>query len=136
MGPAARCFPPHANFGQWLRWEAALEEIRTYYSVPGAFRYRAIRQPGRGVTQIIDASPIAAAVALRAQSSRHFPDGKMQLTTIFPSSIERDGPILCLNACKDHQKLRRLDCMIGQPVGWNDGSAAALRISISARHVT
>jgi hypothetical protein len=25
--------------------------------------------------------------------------------------------------------------MIGQPVGWNDSSAAALRISISARHV-
>ena len=26
--------------------------------------------------------------------------------------------------------------MIGQPVGWKCGSAAALRISISARHVT
>ncbi len=26
--------------------------------------------------------------------------------------------------------------MVGQPVGWNNGSAAALRICISARHIT
>ena len=25
-------FPIRANFGQWLRWEAALEEIRAYYA--------------------------------------------------------------------------------------------------------
>ncbi len=44
-----------------------------------------------------------------------------------------------MNECKEiYRKLRALDCPVGQPVGWNgrNGSAAALRICIGARHVT
>jgi hypothetical protein len=131
-----RCFPPHANFGQWLRWEAALEEIRAYYSVPGTFRHQAIRQLGSGITQIINASPSLRLLPRAPDQAGVDFDDDAQPATIFPFTIERDGRGLSLNACKAiHQKLRRHDCMIGQPVGWNDGSAAALRISISARHV-
>jgi len=44
---------------------------------------------------------------------------------------------LSLDECKEiYRKLKAHDCLVGQPVGWNDGSAAALRICISARHVT
>ena len=35
-------FPVRANFGQWLRWEAALEEISAYYRVPDEFRRTAL----------------------------------------------------------------------------------------------
>jgi hypothetical protein len=132
------CFPSKPNFGQWLRWEAALEEIRAYYSVPEAFRHQAIEQLGNGITQIIDASP-----SLRLLPQQHcetgvvLDDDEQQPATIFPFTIERDGCGLSLNACKEiYQKLRGHECMIGQPVGWSNGSAAALRISISARHVT
>jgi hypothetical protein len=133
-----RCFPPIANFGQWLRWEAALEEIRAYYGVPGAFRHSAIEQLGNGIRQTIEASPSLRLLAQQSdQAGASLDDDEKQLTTIFPFTIERDGGGLSLNACKEiYQKLRRHDCMIGQPVGWNGGSAAALRISISARHVT
>ncbi len=31
-------FPVRMNFGQWLRWEAAIEEIGAYYRVPDTFR--------------------------------------------------------------------------------------------------
>ena len=51
------CFPPRMNFGQWLRWEAALEEIRTYYRVPDTFRRVALEQLRAGITQIISTSP-------------------------------------------------------------------------------
>jgi hypothetical protein len=131
------CFPPHANFGQWLRWEAALEEIRAYYRVPGAFRHSAIEQLGSGIRQIIDASPSLRLLPWQSDQAGVFlDDDEQQLTTIFPFAIERDGGGLSLNACKEiYQKLRKHDCMIGQPVGWNGGSAAALRVSISARHV-
>ena len=41
-------FPIRANFGQWLRWEAALEEIRAYYDVPDEFRRMALTTFGDG----------------------------------------------------------------------------------------
>ncbi len=50
-------FPIRANFGQWLRWEAALEEIRAYYSVPDEFRQMALTAFGEGVEWIIASSP-------------------------------------------------------------------------------
>jgi hypothetical protein len=132
------CFPPIANFGQWLRWEAALEEIRAYYCVPGAFRHSAIEQLGSGIRRTIEASPSLRLLPQQSdQAGVSLDDDEQQLTTIFPFTIERDGGGLSLNACKEiYQKLREHDCMIGQPVGWKCGSAAALRISISARHVT
>jgi hypothetical protein len=131
------CFPPRANFGPWLRWEAAMEEIRAYYDVPEAFRRSAVAQLGSGISQMIDASrslrrlhqpPDQAGIALD--------DEEQQLTTIFPFTIQRDGSSLSLNECKEiYRKLRAHDCLVGQPVGWNNGAAAALRICISARHV-
>ena len=132
-----RCFPPQANFGQWLRWEAALEEIGAYYSVTKTFRHQAIRQLGSSIRQIIDVSPSLRLLPHEPDQAGVFLDDEAQPATIFPFMIERDGSGLSLDGCKEiYQELRRYDCMIGQPVGWNNGSAAALRISISARHVT
>jgi hypothetical protein len=132
------CFPLRANFGQWLRWEAALEEIRAYYGVPEAFRRSAIEQLGSGITQMIGASRSLRLLPHQPDQAGAFPDDEEQeLTTIFPFALERDGSRLSLNECKEiYRKLRAHDCPVGQPVGWNNGSAAALRICISARHVT
>ncbi len=41
-----RGFESRPNFGQWLRWEAALEEIKAYYQVPDAFRALALKELG------------------------------------------------------------------------------------------
>ena len=133
-----RCFPARANFGQWLRWEAALEEIRAYYSVPEAFRRSAVEQLGSGIAQIIGASPSLRLLPRQTDEAGAFPDDEeQQLPTIFPFTIERDGGRLSLNECREiYRKLRAHEYMVGQPVGWNGGSAAALRICISARHIT
>jgi hypothetical protein len=42
---------------EWLRWEAALEDIRAYYNVPDEFRLAALTTFGKGVRRIIAASP-------------------------------------------------------------------------------
>jgi hypothetical protein len=42
---------------EWLRWEAALEDIRAYYNVPDEFRLAALTMFGQGVQRIIAASP-------------------------------------------------------------------------------
>ena len=119
------CFPLRANFGQWLRWEAAMEEIRAYYSVPEALRRATIEQLGSGISHIIDASRSLRRLAFAAGSGRRIAldDEDQQLTTIFPFTIQRDGSSLSLNECKEiYRKLRTHDCLVGQPVGWNNGS--------------
>jgi hypothetical protein len=133
-----RHFAPRANFGQWLRWEAALEEIRAYYGVPEAFRRAAIEQLGNGIRQTVDASPSLQLLPSQSdQVGAVLDDEEQQLTTIFPFTIEREGRRLSLDECKDiYRKLRANGYMVGQPVGWNNGAGAALRICISARHVT
>jgi hypothetical protein len=132
-------FPLHTNFGQWLRWEAALEEIRTYYRVPDAFRRLALEQLGAGIMQVISSSRTLRLLPDQLDhASASLDDEERESTTIFPFTIERDGGRLSLNECKDiYKKLRAHGWLVGQPVGWNgsNGSVAALRICISARHV-
>ncbi len=50
-------FERRPNFGQWLRWEAALAEIGSYYAVPGAFRARALAELAAGIDSMIALSP-------------------------------------------------------------------------------
>src|SRR5947207_2779490 len=46
-------FLTRPNFGQWLRWEAALEEIRAYYAVPTEFRRTALAALGEAIAGLI-----------------------------------------------------------------------------------
>src|ERR1700742_3884135 len=88
-------FPVRANFGQWLRWEAALEEIRAYYSVPDDFRRIALETFGNGVEQIIASSP-----SLRLLPPQQRPPGEgvdddeLAERTIFPFVIEQVDSVL------------------------------------------
>jgi hypothetical protein len=148
-------FPIRANFGQWLRWEAALEEIRAYHDVPGEFRARALTEFGEGVRRIVASSP-----ALRLLPPQQRPehggvdDEELAQPTIFPFTIRHRGRTLALDECrKIHRALARdarmevfVDargrdpqiaatiCLIGQPVAMGEG--AALRICAGARLVT
>jgi hypothetical protein len=153
-------FPVRINFGQWLRWEAALEEIRAYYSVPDEFRLLALTTFRTGVERIIASSPL-----LRPLPPQQKPEGagaddeELAQTTIFPFAIRRGDRLLSPSDCrKIYRGLARdaLDavsasgrgrapeiaakpCLIGQPVALNEveqGPVAALRISASARLVT
>jgi hypothetical protein len=149
-------FPIRANFGQWLRWEAALEEIRAYYSVPDDFRRSALETFGEGVERIIASSP-----SLRLLPPQQRPagegvdDDELAQRTIFPFVIRHGDRVLSLEQCRKlYRALARDDasaagaddpaiaakpCLIGQPValGCGEGQpAAALRICAGARLVT
>ena len=152
-------FPSRPNFGQWLRWEAALEEIRSYYCVPDAFRRSAVLELGACIGQSIGASPSLRLLPLQQSAPNgSVDDEEMALTTIFPFTIEREGRAFTPDECRDIYRELARDardvvaanragageiaaqvCLVGQPVelGGRDGTAtAALRICIDARCVT
>jgi hypothetical protein len=152
-------FPVRTNLGQWLRWEAALQEIGAYYSVPDEFRRSALKTFGQEVELIIASSP-----SLRALPPQQRPDDggvddeELAATTIFPFLIRRDERALSLGDCrKIHRALARDArhavpanscgqpeiaaklCLVGQPValgGFERHPIAVLRICAGARLVT
>jgi hypothetical protein len=148
-------FPIRANFGQWLRWEAALEEIRAYYEVSDDFRLRALTEFGDGVQRIIASSPSLHLLPLQQRpEDGSLGDEELAQPTIFPFVIRHHGRVLPLDDCRKiyralardarmdvsadargrDQKIAAQLCLIGQPVAL--GESAALRICASARLVT
>jgi hypothetical protein len=146
-------FPVRANFGQWLRWEAALEEIRAYHEISDEFRSRALTEFGEGVQRIIASSPSLRPLLPQQRLERDsLDDEELAQPTIFPFVIRHHGRFLALDDCrKIYRALARdvgadvcrderdLDvaaqiCLIGQPVAM--GESAALRICAGARLVT
>jgi hypothetical protein len=151
-------FPVRSNFGQWLRWEATLEEMRAYYAVPDEFRRSALIEFGREVERIVAASP-----SLRPFSPQRHPrdddNEEFDQPTVFSFLIERAGRYLSPAECTSIYRALAQDmryslcdgedesgahlaaqpCLIGQPValsGADGNPIAALRICASARLVT
>jgi hypothetical protein len=126
-------FSGRFNFGQWLRWEAALEEMRLYYAVPENFRRHMPFMFGESVEY-------------RAQTASHLDILKAgrglaaEPPTIFPILSSKGGVPLSEALCAAlYRAMRREDarasaCQIGQPVAL-PGGKAALRLSLSARMV-
>ena len=148
-------FPIRSNFGQWLRWEAALEEIGAYYRVPDEFRLMALTTFGKGVERIIASSPSLRLLPPQQRPGATGADNE-ELTqrTIFPFVIRHGGGVRSLDDCRAiYRALARgaaspasadpenaaKPCLIGQPVALGCDErhpAAALRISASARLVS
>jgi hypothetical protein len=146
-------FPIRANFGQWLRWEAALEEIGAYYRVPAEFRATALTTFGKGVERIIASSPSLRLLPPQQRKGETGPgDEELTQRTIFAFAIERGNRVLSLDDCRALYRALAgnaadaapaeddgTPCLIGQPValGRHERSpAAVLRISAGARLVS
>ena len=150
-------FPVRENFGQWLRWEAALQEIRAYYNVPDEFRLSSLTTFGEGVEWIIASSPSLRLLPPQQRAGGEgIDEDEFSQRTIFPFVIRRGDRILSLEACKKLYRALARDavdvasadapvavaskpCLIGQPVALGGGEgqpAAALRICAGARLVT
>jgi hypothetical protein len=148
-------FPIRANFGQWLRWEAALDEIRAYHHVPDEFRSLALTVFGKGVEQIIASSPSLHLLPPQQRpEDGSVDDEELAQTTIFPFVIRHNGRVFSLDDCRKIYRAlardARMDasanargrdaeiaakvCLVGQPVAL--GHIAALRICAGARLVT
>lgn len=135
------CFPGRPNFGQWLRWEAALGEISAYYRLPEDFRRSAERELGVGIARLIEASPSLRPLPAEGRDGDDNLDGEMAWPTIFPFRIERRGRALAAPECRDIYRAlagREDASPIGQPVvlGRGEEAPTALRMSIDARQVS
>jgi hypothetical protein len=146
-------FPVRTNFGQWLRWEAAIEEIGAYYRVPDSFRNMALKTFGQAVERLIAASP-SLELLPGGRRAPDVTDEEMAERTIFSFVIRRGEGIASLSECRTlyralagHAAAGDLKpaaqaCLIGQPValgvplGCDSSPSAALRISASARLVS
>jgi hypothetical protein len=149
-------FERRPNFGQWLRWEAALAEIGSYYAVPGAFRAKAMAELAAGIDSMITLSPSLRAVPAPLGNADGDDEEFMQ-PSIFPFTLLRDNrPVSISDTSTVHRALARdmnddvggsaadrqvaaQRCHVGQPVRLEqpDGTPrAAMRLCIGARLVT
>lgn len=148
-------FERRPNFGQWLRWEAALAEIGSYYAVPGDFRTKTLAELAAGIDSMIALSPSLQAVP--AVYKAGVDDEEFAQATIFPFTLLRDGrPVSIAETSAVHRALaadmndgisgsaadRQVAaqrCLIGQPVRLkrqDDAPQAVLRLCVGARLVT
>jgi hypothetical protein len=149
-------FERRPNFGQWLRWEAALAEIGSYYAVPGAFRAKALAGLAAGIDSMIALSPSLRPVPNAAETAGA-DDEEFAAATIFPFTLLRDGkPVSVAETCAVHRALARdmneeisgsaadrqvaaQRCLVGQPVRLerhDEAPQAVLRLCVGARLIT
>jgi hypothetical protein len=149
-------FERRFNLGQWLRWEAALEEIKTYYDVPYEFRVFALRELRIAMESLIALSPSLRSLAT---SARGCPgeDEEFSDPTIFPVLPHRSGRALSAADCRVLYQLLGHDLsdiigaadgdrevagrrfLVGQPVRIErrgEPPTGSLRLCLGARHVT
>jgi hypothetical protein len=141
------------NLGQWLRWEAALEEIAAYHRVPDSFRAFALRELGSAIESRLKSSAMLRPVAT---GGGDVDDEEFVSPTIFPFALRRAGDLLAADDCQRLHRALRHDlggvigsddhdraiaarrCLIGQPVRIelaDSAPTAVLRLCIGARQV-
>ena len=139
------------NIGQFLRWTAAVFQLRRYAAVPQERREQFIIEAGIVVRAVLSSVPELLHPLEDCTRSQFFDekDEEFRHPTIFPFLIRRPGKekgFLDYEACRQlHHKLKLptdafpVACLIGQPVDLvlNDHHEpkAALRLSIDARIV-
>jgi hypothetical protein len=149
-------FERRPNFGQWLRWEAALAEIGSYYAVPPAFRAKAMAELAAGIDSMIALSPSLRAVPAAIETA-DVDDEEFAQRTIFPFALLRDGkPVSIADTSTVHRALARdmndeingspadrqvaaQRCLLGQPVRLERPDVApqaVLRLCVGARLLT
>ncbi|SHN82859.1 hypothetical protein SAMN05444170_5295 [Bradyrhizobium erythrophlei] len=139
-------FPVRMNFGQWLRWEAGIEEIGAYYRVPDSFRQSALATFGKAVEKLIADAPSLELLPWQERAI-DAADEEMTQRTIFSFVVRRDERLRSLEECRTLYRAlagngtkhsAAQPCLIGQPValGRDPSPPAALRISASARLVS
>jgi len=149
-------FESRANIGQWLRWEAALEEIDAYYRVPDAWRARALQEFRTCVENLLALSPQLCMIG-SDRNAADMGDEEFGEATIFPFTIEGKYRRFSSHECRvlygaltqdlgdvigrsaSDRDLAARRCLVGQPVRIerSDGEpTAVLRLCAGARLVT
>jgi hypothetical protein len=148
--------PAEPNYGQWLRWEACLEEMKAYFEAPAEFRDRVLKEFAAQMPLLIGASQNFRLMEEQCRTGDAQLGGEMRHRTIFSFVPHRDGKALSLQRCVNLYRAMGRDlsgllhpnvpdsvrgiaariCQIGQPVALRHRPGAALRFSASARLVS
>lgn len=148
-------FISRPNLGQWLRWEAALEEIKAYFAVPDAWRALALRHYRAGIEDLMALSPPLRLVGPEAGSIAG--DEEFSEPTIFPFTLHQLPRALSSHECRalygvlaedlsgvvaggaaDRDIVARR-CLVGQPVRIERAGGAptaVLRLCVGARMIS
>lgn len=152
--------PDHKNFGLWLRWEAALTEIRDYFAVPAEARREILSTFADAAAAAIGTCEHLTPLPEQPEDlGDRLDDGELAIRTVFPFTVRRNGAELDTAACTTLYRALNRDvsnllpagsgsedswlaaqiCHIGQPVtisSANGHARAALRINAGARLVS
>lgn len=128
--------------GQWLRWQAALEEMKQYFAVPGNMRGDIAATLAGTLERAIDTSALLQLLPLqpsgqskKRQSIFSFVPTNSQ-NPLSPQASAGIYRALQNTASEDSTQAGDLrPCHIGQPVALAERHTAALRLSFSARTI-
>jgi hypothetical protein len=144
------------NLGQWLRWEAALDEMAAYYSIPDGFRAGAMKELRAGIESLIILSPGLGAIGRPTETAAD-EDEEFSHPTIFPFIVKTSGgpagPDQCrwlyrslardmsatIGGSAADREIAARHCLFGQPVEIavsGAQSVSVLRLCIGARLIT
>jgi len=140
-----------ANIGQFLRWTAAVFELRRYMKVPAQWREEFIVRAGAMIQATLISMPDLFEPLTNPNRDQFFDecDEEFRHPTIFPFLIRQSNQsnsFLDEKTCKEiYQKLQQttgtypITCIIGQPVttivSEYNGPVTTFRFSIDARAV-
>jgi hypothetical protein len=148
--------PAEANHGQWLRWEACLEEMNAYFAVPQAFRHGILKQFAARVPRMIGTSRNLQLLKEQCGAADPQLSDELRHRSIFSFVPHQAGQALPVERVaslyramgRDLSSLLPPDapdavrrtlariCQIGQPVALRHRPGAALRLCASARLVS
>lgn len=144
------------NLGLWLRWEAALDEMAAYYSIPNGFRAGAMNELKAGIESLIMLSPVLEGLD-RPTETTTLDDEEFAGPTIFPFVVKGKNGVVAPEQCRWLYRALARDmgeviggsaadceigarhCLLGQPVEFampGERPFAVLRLCIGARLIT
>ena len=132
--------PDRANFGQYLRWTAALAEMEAYFAVPFAFRRRVLAAFEELATSLIQNQAPDLLLLDDDQCAKSKDGSEMDARTIFPFLVRhRSRWMSYADMATLYKALTAAYCHVGQPVRIplrQGEDAGALRICADARLVS
>lgn len=88
------------NLGAWLRWEAALAEMQSYFAIPIETRRRTLARLAHAIASRIETSNALEMLPAQASDdSDGMDDDEFSSPTVFPFLVRRDGKVLREKAC-------------------------------------